>query len=155
VIMGNLLVVPIEDSLLYVQPLYLQSTQTQIPQLQRVIVFYRAPATAANGNNANQYVAMEPTLAQALTAAFGQSLLPGQAGGTGGTGTGTGGTGTGGTTAGATGTVSAQAAALIARANTEFNAAQTAIKAGDFAEYGRRIKALQQALADLQALQLK
>ena len=28
VIMGNLLVVPIEDSLLYVQPLYLQSTQT-------------------------------------------------------------------------------------------------------------------------------
>jgi len=155
VIMGNLLVVPIEDSLLYVQPLYLQSTQTQIPQLQRVIVFYRAPATAANGNNANQYVAMEPTLAQALTAAFGQSLLPGQAGGTGGTGTGTGGTGTGGTTGGATGTVSAQAAALIARANTEFNAAQTAIKAGDFAEYGRRIKALQQALADLQALQLK
>ena len=159
VIMGNLLVVPIEDSLLYVQPLYLQSTQTQIPQLQRVIVFYRAPATAANGNNANQYVAMEPTLAQALTAAFGQSLLPGQSGtggtGTSGTGTGTGGTGTGGTTGGATGTVSAQAAALIARANTEFNAAQAALKAGDFAGYGDHIKALQQALADLQRLQLK
>jgi len=154
VIMGNLLVVPIEDSLLYVQPLYLQSTQTQIPQLQRVIVFYRAPATAENGNNANQYVAMEPTLAQALTAAFGQAVLPGQAG-VGGGGTGTGGTGTGGTTGGATGTVSAQAAALIARANTEFNAAQASLKAGDFAGYGDHIKALQQALADLQRLQLK
>lgn len=44
--MGNLLVVPIEDSLLYVQPLYLQSTQTELPQLKRVIVFYRAPAPA-------------------------------------------------------------------------------------------------------------
>ena len=44
VILGNLLVTPIEDSLLYVQPLYLQSDQTQIPQLKRVIVFYRAPA---------------------------------------------------------------------------------------------------------------
>ncbi len=42
--MGNLLVVPIEDSLLYVQPLYLRATQTQLPQLKRVIVFYRAPA---------------------------------------------------------------------------------------------------------------
>jgi uncharacterized protein len=159
VIMGNLLVVPIEDSLLYVQPLYLQSTQTQIPQLQRVIVFYRAPATAANGNNANQYVAMEPTLGQALAAAFGQAVLPGQAGvggGTSGAGTGgTGGTGTGGTTGGATGTVSAQAAALIARANTEFNAAQAALKAGDFAQYGRQVKALQQTLADLQRLRLK
>jgi uncharacterized membrane protein (UPF0182 family) len=154
VIMGNLLVVPIEDSLLYVQPLYLQSTQTQIPQLQRVIVFYRAPATAANGNNANQYVAMEPTLGQALTAAFGQAVLPGQAG-VGGTGTGASGTGTGGTTGGATGTVSGQAAALIARANTEFNAAQAALKAGDFAGYGDHIKALQQALTDLQRLQQK
>ena len=97
---------------------------------------------------------MEPTLGQALTAAFGQAVLPGQAGV--GSGTGTGGTGTGtGTTGGATGTVSAQAAALIARANTEFDAAQTALKAGDFAGYGDHIKALQQALTDLQRLQQK
>jgi hypothetical protein len=153
VILGNLLVVPIEDSLLYVQPLYLQSTQTQIPQLQRVIVFYRAPATAANGNNANQYVAMEPTLGQALTAAFGQAVLPGQAGVGGSTAGATGTGGAGGATGGATGTVSAQAAALIARANAEFDAAQKALKAGDFAGYGDHIKALQQALTDLQRLQ--
>ena len=33
------------------------------------------------------------------------------------------------------------------------NAAQDALKAGDFAEYGRRITALEQALTDLQRLQ--
>ena len=71
VILGNLLVVPIEDSLLYVQPLYLQSDQTQLPQLKRVIVFYRAPALAGGDGNAQQVVAMEPTLSEALVAAFG------------------------------------------------------------------------------------
>ncbi len=152
VIMGNLLVVPIEDSLLYVQPLYLQSTQTQLPQLKRVIVFYRAPAPAGGQGNAEQVVAMKPTLAEALTAAFGQSFLPGNESGGTGAGDGTGGT-TGGGTGGATGTLSAQARALIARANNEFNAAQDALKAGDFAEYGRRITALEQALTDLQRLQ--
>ena len=88
VIMGNLLVVPIEDSLLYVQPLYLQSTQTQLPQLKRVIVFYRAPAPAGGQGNAQQVVAMRPTLAEALTAAF-EGFNPGNTSG----GTGTGGTG--------------------------------------------------------------
>ena len=84
VILGNLLVVPIEDSLLYVQPLYLQSTETQLPQLKRVIVFYRAPAPAGGQGNAQQVVAMKPTLAEALLAAFGQSFLPGsESGGTG------------------------------------------------------------------------
>ena len=84
VILGNLLVVPIEDSLLYVQPLYLQSTQTELPQLKRVIVFYRAPAPAGGQGNAQQVVAMKPTLSEALLAAFGQSFLPGnESGGTG------------------------------------------------------------------------
>ncbi len=150
VIMGNLLVVPVEDSLLYVQPLYLQSTQnaqTQLPQLKRVIVFYRAPAPANGQGNAQQVVAMQPTLGQALTAAFGQNLASGNAQ----SGTTSGTTGTGGTT-GTTGVVSAQARALIARANTEFSAAQSALKAGNFAEYGRQIRALQQTLGSLQAL---
>jgi len=140
VILGNLLVVPIEDSLLYVQPLYLESTQTQLPQLKRVIVFYRAPAPAGGQGNAEQVVAMKPTLGEALAAAFGSSFNPGtSSGGTGGTGGTTGGAGTG----GATGTLSAQAKALIARASAEFDAAQTALKAGDLAGYGRHIKTLQ------------
>ena len=155
VIMGNLLVTPIEDSLLYVQPLYLQSDQTQIPQLKRVIVFYRAPAPAGGQGNAQQVVAMKPTLAEALTAAFGQSFLPGNTSGgtdTGGTGTG----GTGGTTGGGTGTggtLNQQARDLIALASQQFDDAQKALQAGDFAGYGLQIKALQQTLRELQALQ--
>ncbi len=159
VILGNLLVVPIEDSLLYVQPLYLQSNQTQLPQLKRVIVFYRAPAfDGGGGTAAQQVVAMEPTLSEALVAAFGSSFDSGSASGGGADGDGTsGGTGDG-TTGGGTGgqpggDLSAEARALIARANSEFNAAQDALRAGDFAEYGRRVKALEQALSDLQRLQ--
>ncbi|MBN1484262.1 MAG: UPF0182 family protein [Chloroflexia bacterium] len=54
VLRGNLLVVPIEHSLLYVEPLYLQSESGQIPELRRVTVAY--------GNN----IAMAETLDQAL-----------------------------------------------------------------------------------------
>jgi len=155
--MGNLLVAPIEDSLLYVQPLYIQSDQTQLPQLKRVIVFYRAPAPAGGQGNAQQVVAMRPTLTEALTVAFGQGFLPGSAsGGTeaGGTG-GTPGGGSGGTAGGGTGTGGAlnqQARDLIAKAGAQFDAAQKALQAGDFAEYGRQIKALQRSLSDLQGL---
>lgn len=38
VIRGNLLVIPIEDSTLYVEPLYLQANQSQLPELKRVIL---------------------------------------------------------------------------------------------------------------------
>ncbi len=149
VILGNLLVVPIEDSLLYVQPLYLQSNETQLPQLKRVIVFYRPPSLTGNEGDAEQVVAMRPTLEEALIAAFGESLDPGTSSG----GEDAGGETPGGETGGTGGGLSAEARALVARANEEFNAAQDALKAGDFAEYGRRIDALEQALADLQRLQ--
>ncbi|HXF83546.1 MAG TPA: UPF0182 family protein [bacterium] len=38
VIRGNLLVIPIEDALLYVEPLFLQAERSQLPELRRVIV---------------------------------------------------------------------------------------------------------------------
>jgi uncharacterized membrane protein (UPF0182 family) len=38
VIRGNLLVLPIENSTIYVEPLYLQANQSQIPELKRVIL---------------------------------------------------------------------------------------------------------------------
>ena len=41
VIRGTLLVIPIEESLLYVRPLYLRSPNGSIPELKRVIVAYR------------------------------------------------------------------------------------------------------------------
>ncbi len=59
VIQGTLLVVPIEESLLYIRPLYLQAADGQIPELKRVIVAYQ-----------NQIV-MEDTLALSLDRLFG------------------------------------------------------------------------------------
>jgi hypothetical protein len=59
VIQGTLLVVPIEESLLYIRPLYLRAADGQIPELKRVIVAYQ-----------NQIV-MEETLALALNRLFG------------------------------------------------------------------------------------
>ena len=52
VLRGNLLVIPIDHSLLYVEPVYLVAEQNDLPQLKRVIV--------AHGDR----VAMEPTLEQ-------------------------------------------------------------------------------------------
>jgi len=59
VIRGNLLVIPIENSLLYIEPVYLQSTNVQKPQLKKVI--------AASGQN----VVMEDTLDKALASLLG------------------------------------------------------------------------------------
>jgi hypothetical protein len=59
VIRGKLVVIPIENSFLYVVPLYLRAEGTNFPQLKRVI--------AATGNK----VVMEPTLDEALSALFG------------------------------------------------------------------------------------
>jgi len=58
VIRGNLLVIPIEQSLIYVEPLYLQATEIKIPQIKRVVVAY------------GQQVVMEPTLEQAVARLF-------------------------------------------------------------------------------------
>ncbi|MBE9020606.1 UPF0182 family protein, partial [Chroococcidiopsidales cyanobacterium LEGE 13417] len=59
VIRGDLLVIPIEQSLLYVEPVYLRAERGELPQLERVIV--------AHGKE----VVMAETLAQSLAAIFG------------------------------------------------------------------------------------
>jgi uncharacterized membrane protein (UPF0182 family) len=58
VLQGTLLVIPIEESLLYVRPMYLRSAGGRIPELRRVIVAYQ-----------NQIV-MEETLDAALNRLF-------------------------------------------------------------------------------------
>ena len=40
VILGNLLVIPLEDSLLYVEPLYIRAETGQLPELKRVLASY-------------------------------------------------------------------------------------------------------------------
>ncbi len=62
VIRGSLVAIPLDQSLIYVQPLYLAaSEQGAVPELRRVIVAY--------GNQ----IAMEPTLRQSLARLFGGS----------------------------------------------------------------------------------
>jgi uncharacterized protein len=62
VIRGNLLVVPIENSLLYVSPLYLRAESGQLPELKRVIAAY------------GDRVVMEESLPVALAALFKESV---------------------------------------------------------------------------------
>ena len=62
VIRGNLLVVPIANSILYVSPLYLRAETGQVPELKRVIAAY------------GDRVVMEETLARALAALFKESV---------------------------------------------------------------------------------
>jgi uncharacterized membrane protein (UPF0182 family) len=72
VIRGNLLVVPIENSILYVSPLYLRAESGQLPELKRVIAAY------------GDRVVMEETLGAALAALFKETapaaMLPAAAG---------------------------------------------------------------------------
>jgi uncharacterized protein len=63
-IQGNLLVIPIEQSLLYVEPLYLEATQNSLPTLVRVIVAYE------------NRIVMAPTLEQALQGIFQTEVTP-------------------------------------------------------------------------------
>ncbi len=58
---GTLLVIPIEESLIYVRPLYLRSEGGKIPELKRVIVVYE------------NRIAMEKSLAEAVDKIFGVS----------------------------------------------------------------------------------
>jgi len=55
---GNLLVIPIDESVLYVEPLYLEAEQNRLPILARVIVAYK------------NRIAMSKTLEQGLQAIF-------------------------------------------------------------------------------------
>ncbi len=67
VIRGNLLMIPIGGSFIFVEPIYLQAQNSKLPELARVVV--------ANGND----IAMEPTLQAALDVVEGKrtSSLPG------------------------------------------------------------------------------
>lgn len=60
VLRGNTIVVPIEDSLLYVEPIYLKSdTESNFPEMKMVVVSF------------GERIVMEPTLEQAIEKIFG------------------------------------------------------------------------------------
>jgi uncharacterized protein len=120
---GNLLVLPVGNSFVYVEGLFVQATQSRIPELQRVIL-----AT-------QDRVVMAPTFAGALDALFGQGTTPPvtQPPPV--------------TTPPPTGVI----AELVKAASDHYLQAQDALKRSDFAEYGRLLKLLEDDLAKLRA----
>ncbi len=127
VIRGNLIVLPINNSLLYIEPVFLQGEQSKLPELRRVIVSYQ--------NN----IAMERTLGDALAKLFGEGPTappeePQRPDGV-----------------PSDEPISGDMASLINKANQEYNKAQEALQQGDWAGYGQAINNLEEILQQLQS----
>jgi uncharacterized membrane protein (UPF0182 family) len=121
VIQGTLLVVPIEESLLYIRPLYLRGQGGRIPELKRVIVAYQGS------------IVMEPTLEAGLARLFGSGgsekpAAPAQA------------------AAPAAATGDAGLDAVLTEARDHYERAIAAQREGDWARYGEEIRKLGDAL---------
>ncbi len=136
VLRGNLLILPMNNSLLYVEPIYIQSEdeKTAIPELRRVVVGYK------------ENVVWGETLDEALLKMFGRTTrratgTPESAGVENLSGLGTS------PTEEQTGENSVSQ--LIEQANRYFNQAQTAQRTGQWAEYGRSIERLEETLRQL------
>jgi hypothetical protein len=132
---GNMLLVPIDNALLYVQPFYVvaEGQTRQLPRLQRVIVAF------------GDEVVIENTLSEALTQLFGETAVtqedPGAAPdepveGDEGSETPDGGE----TPSTPSGTAADQAAALLDEANTLFAEADAALEERDLATYDEKIE---------------
>ena len=127
VIRGNLIVVPIEESFLYVEPIFLIAENIQIPQMQRVIVAY------------GERVAMKQTLRQSLNTVMGEQVMQTRQ------------------DALATMQQTARQAQAAApgqveglqRAKTLIQEAREALRSGDFATFGDRFEELEQELDDI------
>ena len=119
VIRGNLLVVPIENSILYVSPLYLRAQSGQLPELKRVIAAY------------SDRVVMEETLPAALAALFKESApvagLPAPAGSS----------------------PSGPADERARQALADYDRAIDRLKSGDWAGFGAELEALRSLLKEL------
>jgi uncharacterized membrane protein (UPF0182 family) len=125
-IYGNLILVPIDQSLLYVRPVYTEATSTSVPTLQRVIVEF------------NGKVAVKETLADALAALFPGGTVPtGETPDTGGTGT-------------PPPTSTDSIATLLDRAQQAFADADAALTAGDLGTYQDKVKEGQGYVQDAQ-----
>lgn len=138
VIQGTLMVIPIEQSLIYVRPLYLRAQAGRIPELTRVIVAYQ------------NRIVMEPTLDLALARLFGQTdpakpatatataAPPPQAG-----------------TTPPAGTDAATWQRMAAEARDVYQRALDAQRAGDWAKYGEEIKRLGEVLEKMRESRVK
>jgi uncharacterized membrane protein (UPF0182 family) len=122
VIWGSLLVIPVEQSLIYVQPLYIAAQNGGVPELKRVIVAF--------GNS----IVMEENLEKSLNAIFGNSFEPLQK-----------------NVASQAAAPQIDIKGLISEASRQFENAQTELKRGNWAGYGAALQKVEQLLKDLGA----
>lgn len=122
VVRGNLLVIPVGDTVLYVEPVYILAAGNDLPELKRVIV-----ATKDS-------IAMRPTLREALAAILGRD--PGQL------------TPGGPTAPDADATLQS----LVAQLERTLQSSKQAQQSGDWAEYGKQQSYLEQLIKQLQQL---
>ncbi|MCC7201918.1 MAG: UPF0182 family protein [Nitrospirae bacterium] len=117
VIRGNLLVIPIEEALIYIQPIYLRAAGGKIPELKRVIVAYE------------NRIAMEETLEAALSGVFGGRVVQDRE------------------VSRALATTTPETGEVLFRqARDHYNRAIEAQRRGDWALYGEEIRKLGEAL---------
>src|SRR5207245_1371379 len=120
---GNFLVIPIEDSFLYVQPVFVQANQEgSFPQLKRVVA-------VQNGN-----VGVGVNLAQALASSLGQATPTPPSGQP------------------TSGKLSKQVQQLLAQAVQHFKAADTALARGDLGTYQQQIQQAEALIRQADAL---
>ncbi len=145
VIKGNLIVIPLQDSLIYLQPIYLQSANAAFPQLQKVVL--ATSTTVVWGDTLDQ--ALRLLLAGGFPGSNGAA-----GGGSGGPSASPGPGASPGPTAspGPGQALPADVQALVGYANLHFERAQAALRAGDFATYGSEIALVRDALARLATL---
>ena len=124
VIRGGLLAIPIEESLLYVQPLYLAAERGRLPELKRVIVAY--------GNR----IAMDETLEASLQQLFGARPAAPAAGAP--------------AAAGAPPPAGGIPPRLAAEALEHFTRARERFGRGDFAGFAEDLRKLEETLKRLQ-----
>jgi uncharacterized membrane protein (UPF0182 family) len=124
IVFGDFLVIPVKDSLLYVQPVYVKSTQPNaIPELKRIVV--------VNGAE----IGIGDTLSEALADSIGEAVPPED-----------------GEEPPPVGTVEEQIQALLDEATVHFAAADEALRNGDLATYQAEIAAARAATTEAQAL---
>jgi len=121
VLLGNLVIIPVEQSLIYIRPLYVQATGANaVPELKKVIVAF------------GDRISIRDTFQDALVSVFGaapETLEEGPAGGP-----------ADDTTPTAPGDVSSEVRRLLDLAAQAFAEADAALRAGDPVEYARKVQ---------------
>jgi uncharacterized membrane protein (UPF0182 family) len=127
---GNLIIIPIDNSILYIEPLYLQAESSKMPELKRVIAAF------------NNEVVMEASLDEALIKLFGQGIPAAPETGKS-------------TTPTSSANTSNSVKDLAQQARQYYDQANQLLREGDWAGYGENINKLNDVIKRLEEVSVK